>query len=221
VVKWLIRLYPKAWRERYQDEFEVVVGEGNLRFRDVFDIIGGVMDAHIAGVKVMLARRKSRMNTKKLLGGVVLGAGVVAGAVAGLVSPNVDMSVSHRAGSLWSPSAAVAAPAFGVTGLRVQRCNCFPGSAIHHVNSGRPVVLALYYWVDRGAGKLRVSFTLTRNGRYFTGLVVRPSLPAERTLETEFPTPYRFRLAGHYKLVGRMSIDGETKVASARIIVGT
>jgi hypothetical protein len=44
---WLIRLYPKAWRERYGDEFsEVLLGQ-RASVGMIVDVVGGALDAHL------------------------------------------------------------------------------------------------------------------------------------------------------------------------------
>ena len=44
----LLRLYPRAWRERYGEEFLEFVGGGRLRPRQVIDIVSGAIDAHLS-----------------------------------------------------------------------------------------------------------------------------------------------------------------------------
>jgi hypothetical protein len=44
----LLRLYPRAWRERYGEEFLEFVGPGRLRPQQVIDIVSGAIDAHLS-----------------------------------------------------------------------------------------------------------------------------------------------------------------------------
>jgi hypothetical protein len=44
----LLRLYPRAWRERYGDEFLDACGDQSLTFQQVIDIVGGAIDARFA-----------------------------------------------------------------------------------------------------------------------------------------------------------------------------
>jgi hypothetical protein len=44
---WLIRLYPRAWRERYGDEFDALLEESLHSPLDVLDIFLGALDAHL------------------------------------------------------------------------------------------------------------------------------------------------------------------------------
>jgi hypothetical protein len=45
--RWLIRLYPRAWRERYEDEFDILLEECLHSPLDVLDIFLGALDAHL------------------------------------------------------------------------------------------------------------------------------------------------------------------------------
>jgi hypothetical protein len=47
-LKSLIRLYPRAWRERYGDEFAALVGSQRVRPRLVLDIVAGAIDAWLS-----------------------------------------------------------------------------------------------------------------------------------------------------------------------------
>jgi len=44
----LLWLYPRAWRERYGDEFVEVLGGRELLFSQVIDIVMGAVDAHLS-----------------------------------------------------------------------------------------------------------------------------------------------------------------------------
>jgi hypothetical protein len=44
----LLRLYPRAWRERYGDEFVEMVGPGRLQLQQVVDIVSGAIDAWLS-----------------------------------------------------------------------------------------------------------------------------------------------------------------------------
>ncbi len=43
----LIRLYPRAWRERYQEEMEEVLKQHSVRFVTLFDVLVGAVDVHM------------------------------------------------------------------------------------------------------------------------------------------------------------------------------
>jgi len=44
----LLRLYPRAWRERYGEEFLATVGHDALRLQQVIDIVSGAIDARLS-----------------------------------------------------------------------------------------------------------------------------------------------------------------------------
>jgi len=47
-VERLLRLYPRAWRERYGDEFLAVVGESGMGVQQTIDIVSGAIDAWLS-----------------------------------------------------------------------------------------------------------------------------------------------------------------------------
>ena len=44
----LLRLYPRAWRDRYGDEFLATAGAGRLSLQQVIDIAAGAIDAWLS-----------------------------------------------------------------------------------------------------------------------------------------------------------------------------
>src|SRR5262245_32599833 len=44
----LLRFYPRAWRERYGEEFLATAGDGPLGFAKAIDILAGVIDAWLS-----------------------------------------------------------------------------------------------------------------------------------------------------------------------------
>lgn len=42
---WLVRLYPRAWRERYSEEFEALLGDCLLSPLEMLDVVIGALDA--------------------------------------------------------------------------------------------------------------------------------------------------------------------------------
>jgi hypothetical protein len=44
----LLRMYPRAWRERYGEEFLEVVGQGSLHPQQFIDIVSGAIDAWLS-----------------------------------------------------------------------------------------------------------------------------------------------------------------------------
>jgi hypothetical protein len=43
----LVRFYPRAWRDRYEDEFLALLEARPLTSRDVLDVVWGAVDAHL------------------------------------------------------------------------------------------------------------------------------------------------------------------------------
>ena len=46
-MRWLLRLYPSAWRARYGDEFAALLDEQPLTFQLVVDVLAGAIDARV------------------------------------------------------------------------------------------------------------------------------------------------------------------------------
>jgi hypothetical protein len=46
-MKWLLRLYPAAWRARYGEEFAAVLAGQRVSLGLLLDVIGGTVDAHL------------------------------------------------------------------------------------------------------------------------------------------------------------------------------
>jgi hypothetical protein len=46
-MRWLLRLYPAPWRERYGEEFGAVPARQRTSLGLVFDALGGAVDAHL------------------------------------------------------------------------------------------------------------------------------------------------------------------------------
>ena len=45
--RWLVRLYPRAWRERYEEEFVAMLEQRSTSLADVLDIVFGALDARL------------------------------------------------------------------------------------------------------------------------------------------------------------------------------
>ena len=58
----LLRLYPRAWRERYGDEFLELVNDGPLNVGQLIDIVSGAIDAHLSSdVRATTVARRSEV----------------------------------------------------------------------------------------------------------------------------------------------------------------
>lgn len=47
IMKWILRLYPLAWRERYEDEMRVLLEEYNITWRTILDVLFNALYAHL------------------------------------------------------------------------------------------------------------------------------------------------------------------------------
>ena len=59
----LIRLYPRAWRDRYGEEFLETTGPGSLHLQQVIDIVAGAIDAWLSSDVRRAANQKPGTNT--------------------------------------------------------------------------------------------------------------------------------------------------------------
>lgn len=64
----LLRFYPRAWRERYGDEFLEMVGPGPLQVQQVVDIASGAIDAWLSAE----VRGATRAGAHEIKGGRVM-----------------------------------------------------------------------------------------------------------------------------------------------------
>jgi len=46
MTRWLVRLYPRAWRRRYEAEFVELLTQRSLTTGETLDVIRGALDAH-------------------------------------------------------------------------------------------------------------------------------------------------------------------------------
>lgn len=60
----LLRLYPRAWRERYGDEFLAMVGDEPLSLRHTVDIVAGAIDARLSRTVPAATRASTSTSTE-------------------------------------------------------------------------------------------------------------------------------------------------------------
>jgi hypothetical protein len=66
-MRWLLRLYPAAWRERYGEEFGAVLASQRASVGLVLDVIGGAIDAHLyPQIRLSEAKQTQRGDTMTL-----------------------------------------------------------------------------------------------------------------------------------------------------------
>jgi len=80
---WLVRMYPRWWRERYGEEFEALLEQCLHSPMDVVDIFLGALDAHLCFTSVS-SWRSMNMNNKLRTATLVVFASYIAFVVAGM-----------------------------------------------------------------------------------------------------------------------------------------
>jgi hypothetical protein len=112
----LLRLYPRAWRDRYGDEFLALAGPGSLSLQQVIDVVSGAIDAWLSTevrhatraaaadggtmtVRAMLCSKTDTRYTKRdgLIGAAVMIAGAIVFAVAGTALKQAGWSQASEA----------------------------------------------------------------------------------------------------------------------------
>lgn len=73
-MRFLLRLYPRSWRDRYQDEFEAVLAQRQFRVADIVDLIRNALDARLHSYK---GRDTMRDLSVRLAGVSLLVAGIL------------------------------------------------------------------------------------------------------------------------------------------------
>jgi hypothetical protein len=93
----LVRLYPRAWRERYEREFVALLAERPPSTRDTLDTVGGAIDAHLhpqlAGPEIEPMPWTHRIPGSLALAGGLLWSSVIVALLFG----------AAPASDLWSP----------------------------------------------------------------------------------------------------------------------
>jgi hypothetical protein len=63
--RWLVRLYPRAWRERYGEEMAAMLGDMRLTPAAVIDLVAGAIDArvwpHVAASRTVSTSEKEKV----------------------------------------------------------------------------------------------------------------------------------------------------------------
>lgn len=121
----LLRLYPADWRDRYADEFEVLLDERPLGPFDVADVLLGALDAHLRLRGLSTATHLGRGFAMSLriggyaaiLGGIFL--------LLGFLVISVDQSMEDRTG-LWIVLAGTVAILVALAGLSAGQSRRYP-----------------------------------------------------------------------------------------------
>lgn len=146
---WLVCLYPRWWRERYEDEFLFLLHERPFRLRDVPDLLRAIADArlhrpHLQRTTAPHFLRKVRptMLLKLLVAGVSI-SGLTAGSVLTLASPpRAHQTIPLAAARFSSRSSVHSSQAAETTGLicplnaYISGCQAPPNGIVRPVQSG-------------------------------------------------------------------------------------
>jgi hypothetical protein len=54
IAKWLIRTYPSKWRVRYGSEFETLVEDCNVGWREAMDVLKGAISMNFVRWRVVV-----------------------------------------------------------------------------------------------------------------------------------------------------------------------
>ncbi len=47
IINWIMKLYPQAWRDRYEIEMRAVLEDHKITFFTLFDLLFGALDARM------------------------------------------------------------------------------------------------------------------------------------------------------------------------------
>src|SRR5438128_2563030 len=74
-MKWILRLYPRAWRQRYEEEMLALLEQHHSTWRTGFDLFRGAWEAQLDGA----GRRQQRMTSSQSSHPLTLAGGTLAG----------------------------------------------------------------------------------------------------------------------------------------------
>lgn len=135
-MSWLLRLYPRAWRERYGEEVEDLVRSQPRSFRLFVDLVAGAVDA--------------RMNTHLLSAATAPGGNPDMSTILRLCSSPRFTSEEMRASAAWMIGGSLGIAALGVIVQLVWRQNVLSQTLIYAsyplalVLAGQPTYLKPY-----------------------------------------------------------------------------
>jgi hypothetical protein len=109
-MKWLVQLYPRAWRHQYEKEFTALLEEVDVSFLTILDVVLGACDAHYQQWKIAKQLRRTML---VIVIGIVLG---IAGlyltemiTISTLLNSDFFNTLTHML--------AMAVPVFGLIGM--------------------------------------------------------------------------------------------------------
>lgn len=136
----LTRLYPRAWRERYGDEFLATTGPGTLSTQQVVDIVSGAIDAWLSAD----VRSATRAATAAAAGGTTMN-------VRAMICRTSNARYTTR-DSLIGAAVMIALTAiFALTGNAVARGGwTVTGEMLKTLSFSVPFSLSMPFWLMKG-----------------------------------------------------------------------
>ena len=137
----LLRLYPRAWRERYGEEFLATAGSGALRTQVVFDIVLGAIDAWLSA-DTRAATRAYRVAASG--GGLPMLKSMM---TCGSANPRI----TTRDGLVGAGAMLVTTLLFSVGGIAAKRAGwTVTGEILKSLAFTGPLVISMPFWLMKG-----------------------------------------------------------------------
>ena len=136
----LLRLYPRAWRERYGEEFLATTGPGTLSVQQVVDIVSGAIDAWLSAD----VRSASRAATVVAAGGSTM-------TVRAMICRTSNARYTTRDALIGSAIMIALTVILALTGNAVARAGwALSGEMIKNLAFSVPFTLSMPFWLMKG-----------------------------------------------------------------------
>ena len=126
---WLLRLYPRRWRGRYEVEVQALLEDHQIRLRTVIDLLIGALDARLdpayAKERSVLNMRSPRFTTVSLFGAFALFGIALLPLLGTLLDPEYEQNVPTHYGDL-----VAAYPLVGLAGSAILVVSLIAGVAL-------------------------------------------------------------------------------------------
>ena len=116
MIRTLVRLYPRPWRDRYEEEFLALVAERTPTARDIVDVLRGALDAHLHPQAVSAGTEITPW-THRLPGLLAMSAGLLWSAG--------TLFIAFRSGPDWGDAGSAVGTAVGTAAMIM--LICLPG----------------------------------------------------------------------------------------------
>jgi len=141
-MRWLLRLYPRAWRALYEEEFGAMLDQQPASLLSVIDIASGALDAHLhphlrTGTRGGAARRRRRRVAWQGAARRRRQCGWILGTVAALAAGGIGYALHE----LQATAVAADASIDGIACEPMGRATYRPYCDLTLIDHGRPVVL--------------------------------------------------------------------------------